>query len=50
MDSRHAQYKITKKDTLRCLFSNWEQVDVTRTDFDIISEFLLQLIIIDNGL
>ena len=24
----------------------WEQVDATRTDFDIISKFLLQLIII----
>ncbi|MBQ8635849.1 hypothetical protein IJ425_06835 [bacterium] len=32
-----------------CLI-NWEQVDTTRTDFNVISEFFLQLIIIDNDL
>ena len=32
------------------LFFIWTQADATRTDFDIISEFLLQLIIIDNDL
>ena len=31
-------------------FVIWEQVDATRTDFEVISEFLLQLIAIDNDL
>lgn len=30
--------------------SIWTQVDATRTEFDVISEFLLQLILIDNCL
>lgn len=39
-----------KKEANWLLFLFWEQVDTTRTNFDVISEFLLQLILIDNGL
>ena len=42
--------KLKKRTFIRSFFSIWEQVDATRTDFDIISEFLLQLIAIDSGL
>ena len=46
----HGKTITKQKSFLREAFEWWTQVDVTRTDFDIISEFLLQLIAIDNNL